>query len=167
MSLIIGPLWQLDATLLELLDSAELCEESLRPELEQKIAAYVEASIEKVDRIDAVLASLDSVASNAKNEITRLTERRQSAERAAERLKDYILRVILSRDGRPLKGRNVTFATRSSEAVVIDDPNQIADQYKRVTIVTDVAKIPIRDAIKSGLRVAGARLETRQHLVRK
>jgi hypothetical protein len=127
----------------------------------------VTAEVEKVDRVAAVLSSLDAVSANARTEIERLTERRQSAERAAERLKDYILRVIQSRDGRPLKGRNTTFSVRHSEALIIDDPSTVPPEWKRTTVSVDIPKDPIKLAIKAGESVPGAHIEQRESLQRK
>jgi hypothetical protein len=96
-----------------------------------------------------------------------LRERQQSAERSAERLEAYVLHVLRQREGKPLKGRHTTLSLRRSESVEIVDLNQIPDRFKRVTVVTDVPKTPIRDAIKSGTLVPGVRLEQHEHLVRK
>jgi hypothetical protein len=161
------PLWELEQELTALLDSIDVCPPELQPELEARIEQYMAGAVEKVDKIGGALSALEAVQANAKTEIARLRERQQSAERSAERLKEYVLRVLRQREGKPLRGHNTTFSTRRSEAVVIDDLNQIPDQFKRVTVTTDVPKIPIRDAIKAGMLVAGAHIETHEHLVRK
>jgi hypothetical protein len=162
------PLWVIESELEALLNSLDTCPtDDLRAELEQRITQYLGAEVEKIDRIAGVLSSLDAVAANAKTEIERLRERQHSAEKACQRLAEYVLRVLRQRDGRPLKGHNVTLTLRRSESVVIDDLNQIPDRFKRVTVTTDVPKIPVRDAIKSGQTVPGARLEQHEHLVRK
>jgi hypothetical protein len=160
-------LYRIEEELQSLLDSLDVCPDELRPELEQRIAAYVTAEIDKIDRVGAVLSSLDNVAAHARAEIERLRLRQQSAERAGQRLADYVLHVLRQRDGRPLKGRNVTFSVRRSESVVIDDLNQIPDRFKRVTVTTDVPKIPVRDAIKAGQTIPGAHLEQHENLQRK
>jgi hypothetical protein len=161
------PLWQISQELEALLDTLDVCPPEQQPEIEERIAAYVTAEIDKIDRVGAVLSSLDGVSANAKIEIDRLRARQQSAERAAQRLESYILHVLRQRDGRPLKGRNVTFSVRRSESVVIDDLNQIPDRFKRVTVTTDVPKIPVRDAIKAGQTIPGAHLEQHENLQRK
>jgi hypothetical protein len=161
------PLWQIEQELETLLDTLAGCPDELRPELEARIAAYVTAEIDKVDRIGAVLSSLDSVAANAKTEIERLRERQQSAERRARQLEQYVLRVLRERDSRQLNGRNVTFTVRRSEALIIDDPNVVPDEWKRKTLVVDIPKDPLKRAIKSGGDVPGAHIEERESLVRK
>lgn len=161
------PLYKIEEELAALLDSVETCPEEMIPELEARIARYVTAEVEKVDRVSAVLSSLEHVADNAKAEIDRLTERRQSAERAAARLKRYILYVLSTREGRPLKGHNVTLSARESEAVRIIDPSAIPEEFKRTTISVEIPKDPLKKALKAGQEIPGAVLEKREHLVRR
>jgi hypothetical protein len=161
------PLWRIEDELTALLDSADTCPDELRSELEQRIAQYLGAEVEKVDRVDAVLASLEGVAANAKAEIERLRARQQSAEKAGQRLAAYVLSVLRQRDGRPLKGRNITFSVRHSEALVIDDPNAVPAEWKRTTVTVDIPKDPIKKAIKAGESVPGVHLEQRESLQRK
>jgi hypothetical protein len=161
------PLWKIEDELTALIDSVDVCPPEQKPELEARIAQYVGAEIEKVDRMGAVLSSLDGVARNAKAEIARLSTRQQSAERAVRQLEEYMLRMLRAREGRPLKGHNVTFSVRRTEAVIIEDLNLIPDRYKRVTLTTDVPKMPIKDAIQAGQKIPGARIEQHEHLVRR
>jgi hypothetical protein len=161
------PLWEIEETLRELMDSTETCPDELRAELEARIARYVGAEIDKVDRVGAVLSSLDGVAANARTEIDRLRARQQSAERARARLEDYVLRVLRERDGQPLKGRNVTLSVRHSEALIVDDPEAVPAEWKRTTVTVDVPKDPIKKAIKAGQEVPGAHIEHRESLQRR
>lgn len=161
------PLWKIEEELAALLDSVDVCSEEQRPELEARIAQYLGAEVEKVDRVGAVLSSLEHVAANAKAEIDRLTDRRQSAERAAERLKRYILYVLSLREGRPLKGHNVTLSARESEAVRITDPSAVPERFKKTTVSVEIPKDPVKRALKAGEEVPGAVLEKREHLVRR
>jgi hypothetical protein len=161
------PLWQIEEELEALVNSLDTCPEELRPESEARIAEYLGAEVEKVDRIHAVLSSLDGVAANARAEIERLRARQQSAEKAAGRLEGYVLHVLRERDGRPLRGRNVTFTVRHSEALIIDDPDAVPTEWKRTTVTVDVPKDPIKKAIKAGEDVPGVRIEQRESLQRK
>jgi hypothetical protein len=161
------PLWKIEDELQALLDSLDVCPEELKGELEQRIARYLGAEIEKVDRVGAVLSSLDGVAANAKTEIERLRARQQAAEKAAARLEAYVLHVLRGRDGKPLKGRNVTFSVRHSEALIIDDPGAVPDKWKRTTVAIDIPKDPIKKAIKAGEDIPGVHVEQREDLQRK
>jgi hypothetical protein len=102
-----------------------------------------------------------------KAEIERLRSRQQSAAAAAGRLEHYILRILRDRDGRPLKGANITLSSRRSEALVIVDPELVPAGWKRVTTVTDIPKDPIKRALKAGEQVPGVALEQHEYLVRK
>jgi hypothetical protein len=160
-------LYRIDEELQSLLDSLDVCPDELRPELEQRLAAYVTAEIDKIDRVGAVLSSLDNVAAHAKSEIARLHERQRSAERAARRLESYVLAVLRQRNGQPLKGRNVTLSVRRTEALTIVDPELVPDKFKRTTITIDVPKTPIKEALRAGQEVPGVALQLNEHLVRK
>jgi hypothetical protein len=161
------PLWKIEEELEALVNSLDTCPEELRPELEARIAEYLGVEVDKVDRVGAVLSSLDGVAANAKTEIERLRARQQSAEKAANRLEEYILHVLRERSGRPLKGRNVTFTVRHSEALIIDDPGAVPDQWKRTTVTVDIPKDPLKRAVKAGEDVPGVHIEQRENLQRK
>jgi hypothetical protein len=163
----LAPLWAIEDELQALIDSLDVCPDNLKPELEQRISRYLGAEIEKIDRVGAVLTSLDAVQSNAKAEIERLRARQQGAERAAQRLSDYVLHVLRERDGRPLKGRNTTFSVRHSEALIIDDPSVLPEQWKRTTVTVDYPKDPIKKALKAGESVPGVHIEQRESLQRK
>jgi hypothetical protein len=161
------PLWKIEDELAAMLDTLDTCPDELKAELEERIAAYVTAEIDKVDRINAVLSSLDGVAANAKTEIERLRERQRSAEKAAKRLEGYVLHVLRQRGGQPLKGHNVTLSMRRTEALTIVSPELVPDKFKRTTVVIDMPKMPIKEALKAGEEVPGVTLQVNEHLVRK
>jgi hypothetical protein len=160
-------LYKIEEELQALLDTLDVCPDEQRRELEEQIARYIGAEVDKVDRIGAVLSSLDSVQAHAKVEIERLRSRQQSAERNARQLEQYVLRVIRQRDGRPLKGKNVTFSVRHSEALIIDDPGAVPDEWKRTTVTVDIPRDPVKRAIKSGEDIPGVHIEQRESLQRK
>jgi hypothetical protein len=161
------PLWEIEKELEVLLDTLDVCPDEQRPQLEARITEYVTRGVDKIDRVGAVLASLDGIVANAKTEIERLRARQQSAERAAQRLEGYVLHVLRERSGWPLKGRNVTFSVRQSEALIIDDPGAVPEEWKRKTLVVDIPKDPLKRAIKAGENVPGAHIERRESLQRK
>ena len=157
MNAAMAPLWQIEDELQTLLDSLDTCPPELLEELETRIAKYVSAEIEKVDKVGAVLASLESVQANAKAEIERLRAQ----------LEAYVLRVIRQRDGKPLRGRNTTFSMRRTEALTIVAPELVPDRFKRTTVTIDIPKTAIKQALKDGEEVPGVVLQQNEHLVRK
>jgi hypothetical protein len=161
------PLWKISEELEILLDTLDVCPDEQRSEIEERIAAYVTAQIDKIDHINGLLNSLDAVSANAKTEIERLRERQQSAERSRQRLESYLIHVLHKRDGKPLRGKNVTFSVRRTEALAIVNPELVPDKYKRTTITVDVPKTPIKEALKAGEVIPGVALQVNEHLVRK
>jgi hypothetical protein len=161
------PLWLIEETLAALINSADVCEPELRPELEMKIAEYISASMAKVDAVASVLASFDDVVENAKREIERLRARQQAAEKAAARLEQYVLRVIRQREGKPLRGCNTTLSMRHSESLVIDDPDAVPPEWKQTTVQVNIPKDPVKRAIRDGQEIPGVHVEQHEHLVRR
>lgn len=158
---------EIENTLAALTESVATCPPELEAELQQRIAECLSAEAAKIDRVNAMLTTFDNVAANASAEIERLRLRKENAERAAEKLKGYIVHVLHGRDGRPLKGNLVTLSIRHTQAVTITDPNAIPAEFRRTTVNVDYPKQPIKDAIKAGQDVPGAALVENEHLVRK
>ena len=161
------PLYKIEAELEALVDSLDTCPDELRPELEARIAHYMGQEVEKVDRVNAVLSALEYTAKNARTEIDRLRDRAQAADRAAERLKSYVLHVVQQRDGGPLRGRNVTFTARESEAVIVQDPGLVPEEFRRTVISVEVQKEAVKRALRAGQEVPGVTLERRPYLMRR
>lgn len=160
-------LYTLESELEALLDSVETCPDELREELEAKITKYLDAELSKVDNIGWVLSTLDNVQVHARTEIARLRTREQAAAKAAQSLETYILHVLARRNGKPLKGHNVTLSARRTEALIIDDPDAVPEQWKRTTINVDIPKDPIKRALGAGETIPGVHLEAREHLVKR
>jgi hypothetical protein len=159
------PLWKIEDELAAIADTLEAAAEEFLPELERRLAEYLTYEAEKVDRVDAVFRSLEAVQQDAAREIDRLRMRSTSAERALQRLEQYVLRVLHGRDGQPLKGRNVTLSIRHSHRLIIDSTAAVPEKFKRITI--DVPKAPVKQAIASGEQVPGAHIEPHESLQRR
>jgi Siphovirus Gp157 len=162
-----SPLWEIEEDLEALLDSLDSCPEELREELSLKIETYVGRLASKVDSIAGVLKSLEAVQENAKNEIDRLRAREKAAERAQNRLEGYVLEVLRKRPDQKLKGKWTTFGIRTSEALVIVDPNLVPAEWKSVVQTVTVPKEPIKRALKMGEDIPGVAIEVREHLSRR
>jgi septation ring formation regulator EzrA len=158
------PLWEIEEDLEALLDSLDSCPEEHREELSLKIEQYVGRLATKVDSIAGVLKSLESVQENAKNEIDRLRAREKAAERAQNRLESYLLEVLRKRPDQKLKGKFTTFSIRTSEALVIVNPDRVPAEWKRVTTTVDILKPPIKQALKAGIEVPGTAILVNEHL---
>lgn len=161
-------LWEIEDQLATLLDSLDACpDEELKPEIEAQIAEYLSREARKVDNVAAALSALETVQSSAKYEIERLRTRSQSAEKAADRLSRYVLRILHERGGKPLRGQNVTLTARRSESLVVTDPDLVPAEWKRTTVTVDIPKTPVKKALKAGQEIPGVQLREGEHLVRR
>lgn len=180
-------LWKIEDELTALLDTVEACPDELKPEIEAAIDEYLGREAAKVDSIAHVLAALDYEQKAAADEISRLQERKKAAKASQERLEQYVCRVIAMR-GSKLIGKTNTLIVRPSEAVKITNEQAIPDEYCETVIEMNTGqfravqerladlgavwsmkpcKDPIKRALKKGVSVPGAELETRQNLQRK
>jgi hypothetical protein len=112
---------------------------------------------DKAVRIVHVIANQDSDIEAIDAEIKRLQERKRVRVNAQERLKDY-LRFNMERTGITKIESDLFTITlvKPRQIVVIDDEQQIPEDYQRVTVVPD--KTLIGKALKDGYEVKGAHL---------
>ncbi len=188
MSGILAPLWQLDETLIALLDSVATCPPEMEAELAAEIEKYLGAEVEKVDNCCHVLSALEYERKCAFDEIARLTQRMRATSASEERFEQYLCRIIAARGGKPLKGKTNTLSVRTSDAVVITGEALVPLPYKTATVVMPAEdwavlgaafqmrgieakytpdKAMIKKAIKAGEDVPGCDLEFRNNLQRK
>lgn len=89
------------------------------------------------------------------NEIKRLQKRKKAAENRAESLKQFVTEAL---NGEKFKTPKVSVSYKKSESVSVPNPAALPDDYVRIKLEPDKAKI--KDAIKKGEEVYGATLET-------
>lgn len=160
-------LYRIEDELEAIENTREACPDELREELVERYDAYLNAEAAKVDNIGWLLSQFAAVRAHARSEGERLRLREQAAEKAERDLERYILRVLARRNGKPLKGKNITLFARRSEVLVIDDPEAVPVEWKRTTVTVDVPKEPIKRAIKEGAEIPGVHIEPREHLVKR
>lgn len=130
----------------EIIDAERL--DALQMERDKKIENVALWQKECIAEADAIAA-----------EIRKLQARKASAERKAENLKSYLLMAL---DGQKFKTSRVSISYRRSQAVVVDNEDQLNPKYLRVK--TEPDKTAIKDALKAG-EVAGAHLEERNSII--
>jgi hypothetical protein len=169
MSTALQPLWAIESELMTLLDCLLTCPDELQPELQARIAEYMEREAAKVDQTAHVLAALDYEQKAADDEMVRLAERKRAAKAAQDKLEKYLCRIIAARGGKKLNGNTNTLSVRPSDAVVILDEAAIPTCYIVEEVITTkrVDKAGIKKTLKAGGEVPGADLEYRDNLVRK
>jgi len=129
--------------------------ESLSGDLEEKAQAVGHM----VRAIEANAAAMAQWAKEAQ-------ERARSAQARAERLREYLSTQLQACGIQRVEGPGIALSWRKSSAVVIDEPGLIPAAYMRQPDPPPPApdKAAIGAALKAGLDIPGAHIDTRQHL---
>lgn len=114
----------------------------------------------KIENAALLYKNLVSDAEAYKAEKQAFADREQSARRKAESLKQYLDYAL---SGENFKTPRVAISFRSSERVVVDDTAKIDAAFLKFAEPT-VDKVAIRKAIKDGMEIAGAHIETQKNL---
>mgnify|MGYP003661078994 CR=1 FL=1 len=122
-------------------------------EFEGKAAAYCY-------RIRQLKAQAEFLKSEAKS----LQDKAKRHEAAAERLHKNIAQALDFRGVKKLAMDHYILSFRASEAVEINEPDAIPDCYIKSEIVSKIDKNGIKQALKVGEKVEGAKLVARQNL---
>jgi hypothetical protein len=128
---------------------------------EENMALLVKAqtsSIEKLGKLVNYVAYLESFQDVAKAEGDRIYKQRVSAAARVESIKQWLLPYVLEHGAISLGTHRIS--TRKSEAVVVDE-NFNNPEYCKVVTTTTPDKPKIKESIRAGIEVAGAKLESR------
>ena len=142
---------------------------SMDPETGEVDEAYVhqleDLNIQKDEKLESIgcyIKNLEAEAEAIKKEEEALKQRRQSAERKAERLAQYITEQL---GGEKWSCPRVAFSFRKSEQVTtVEDESLIPDEYCTIKTERKIDKKKIKEAIKAGIEVRGAWLTEKINL---
>lgn len=130
---------------------------------------WIEEALRKVEderdvkalNIACLVKNFRAEAEALKQEKLRLQRRQQAVEKTVDRLTHYLEQFL--EPGTKLKDHRATIGWRKSEAVSCwTDPGLLPSEFQRVKVEADLSAI--KSALKSGEDVAGAALETRNHI---
>lgn len=110
-----------------------------------------------------VRANIASEADAVKAEISRLKERAESLNKQIERLNSFLLFLLKNNGGKKIDTGLFVVSNRQSAKVVLAD-DFADDRFIKKTEVIMFDKMAVKDALKKGEVVAGARLETCDNL---
>ena len=99
-----------------------------------------------------------------KAEEAALAERRKSAEKRVERLKDLLASSMLSVGCDKVETARTKISFRKSTQVQIDDEASLPPDFVTTTVTTKPDKTAIKKAIQAGQAIAGAVLVENQNL---
>jgi uncharacterized coiled-coil DUF342 family protein len=143
----------------EALELAALLEtEELTPELEAALVINQQELQIKAGNYAKVIANIQSDADAIDNEIKRLKAMKESKERAIDRLKSAVKNAMLVSNIEKIESPLFKLSIRKSEAVEVDIVEALPNAFLNVKNVVTADKVAIKEAIKRGENVTGARL---------
>lgn len=148
-------LYELKENYLKVLELIEAGEEGLEDTLES-----INDAIEiKADGYARIIRNLEANVVALKTEIDRLTNRRRSIENSIDRLKENLKDAMIATGKEKIKTDlfNVTVVNNPVAVNVIDE-KLIPEKYFKVEIIRKLDKLSLRDAIKNGEEIQGAKL---------
>ena len=155
-------LYNIAADMLRILDELEENGGELTPELEEALALTSENFDNKaVGYIEAARKYRD-LAANSAERIKEFQRIKKTAENTEKRLKERLLFAMQAFGDKSREVGEYKISIRNSVSVFIEDEENLLPCYLKTTTAPD--KTAIADALKSGIEVAGARLETNQTL---
>ena len=138
-------------------EDMELSEDEIRDTLDSLMMDRAE----KIDNIACYYKDLIAFAESVRIEEVKLRDKRQAVEIRAERLKSYLDRALA---GNRFESARVKVTYRKSEQVVVEDLDKLGKQFLRIKQTIEPDKSLIKEAIKTGAEVEGARLEVKNNI---
>jgi hypothetical protein len=132
--------------------------EELTPELEELLVINQEQLQAKAGNYAKVIANIQGDSDAIDAEIKRLKAMKESKDRAVTRLKDALKNAMMVSGIDKIESPLFKLSLRRSEAVEVEVPEALPIdwQVKKVTITAD--KVAIKQAIKEGNAITGARI---------
>lgn len=154
--------------LLEMLESEEVTEEEIKYTLEAISSEFDQHA----DNIACIIKNLDAESYDISQEIENLNRRRKSKEKAAIRLKQFLLNSMVRIGKKTIETAKNKIQYRPSYSLRIDDEYSFIDslsdeQRKEFTediVTTIIHKNKIKDAIKHGEKIDGAIIEEKYNI---
>lgn len=155
-------LYQIEQDYLSLINEIEESDGELSQEVQDALVINEGQLKQKSISYLEVIKTKEAFNKNVDEEIKRLQAIKKRNNTLVNRLNSTLL------DAVNLFGEfevgTLTFTTRKSESVLIDDQDQISEDYKLNKVVTSVDKLAIKKAIKEGKEVKGATLQENKSL---
>jgi len=147
--------------LLDLVENSEVPAEMLKTSLQEIEGKFQE----KAESICKVIKSIELEAKGIKEEEKRLSDRRKALENNVKNLKEYLDGSMKSAGIKKIKGNIFTLSIQKNPlSVNILDKNSIPSLYKEEIISIKIDKAAIKEILKNGEGVPGARLEQGESL---
>jgi hypothetical protein len=138
--------------------AALLESEELTPELEAELLINQEQLQSKAGNYAKVIANIQSDLDSIEYEIKRLKAMKETKDRSISRLKEALRYAMLVSGIEKIESGLFKILLRRSEAVEVDVLESLPNEFVNVKNVITADKIAIKEAIKRGEYVIGARI---------
>lgn len=132
--------------------------EELTPELEQALIINQDQLQAKAVNYAKVIANYQAESDAIDQEIKRLKAMKDSREKKIEWLKESVKKAMLVSGIEKVESPLFKLAVRRSEAVEVDLVEALPNAFQNVKNVVTADKVAIKEAIKRGENITGARL---------
>lgn len=132
--------------------------EELTPELEQALIINQDQLQSKAVNYAKVIANYQAESDAIEQEIKRLKAMKESRDKKIEWLKESVKNAMLVSGIEKVESPLFKISVRRSEAVEVDVVEALPNAFQNVKNVVTADKVAIKEAIKRGENVLGARL---------
>ena len=157
-------IYQIEKEYLELANQLIESGGECSPELELQLTINQEQLEQKARGYGFVVKQMESDVSIIDAEIKRLGELKKARLKTIERLETTVSQAMQLYQINRLETPTLKISFRKSESVEIDDESAISFAYLKEKITYTIDKAMIKEAIKKGEVVAGARLQINQNI---
>jgi hypothetical protein len=157
-------IYQIEREYLELANQLIESGGEVSPELELQLTINQEQLEQKARGYGFVVKQMESDVSIIDAEIERLKGLKKSREKTIERLETTVSNAMQLYQIQKLETPTLKISFRKSESVEIDNEADIPAQFLKEKITYTIDKTAIKEAIKKGEVVIGARLQVNQNI---
>ena len=136
----------------------------LTPEIEQALQINQKDLYRKSESYAYAIKELDGEIDIIKSEIERLQALISKRDKSISRMKETVLKAMELYEIEKIETPMIKISVRESEAVEIINENQIEPIFKVEKVTYTISKAGIKEAIKSGISVAGAIIKKNKSL---
>lgn len=145
-------------------DTIDNLEDDIGPIIEKLFSERIESFSESVDRRIKYIAYLDSQILLCHENEKDWYLRRQRLQKTLNQIKSRTIETIKANPNLKYKGKLGSFVLRKSASVIIDDISLLPQEFVQIKSETIPLKNDIKQSLKSGKPVSGAKLEERENL---
>ena len=140
----------------------EELQQKFMDEFNQIIEALGAQEKDKIDAYGSFVSKLDAEAERLGIIIKNLQERKAGASNKIKSIKNHLLYTMNAFGLKKVEGNVFTASVRTSDVVKIDETVNLAPEYIRTKVEIEPDKLKIKEALKAGIIINGAKLEQSQ-----